>query len=318
MHESPRSERDRRRTLTAAVGALCALWFAGLLWITHGHHPVSPDSLHSAIVARNLARGDGFTIDIVPFHVGRLPAVEHVSEMHGILQPVALAGLFALAGPEQALVRVPGFAYLALTGFVSFLYARRLFGTGAALAACALTLSSSLLFLWAWFGTDDAGFAFWFLLAIYALDVALEQRSGRSFALAGLAAGVALLQKLSGLILLAPLLAIALERGAPLRSRLRWAACWLAPFGFALAVHFARNRIATGGFGFRFGPIGWIYKAQGLEAYFGVYDSLPSLGALLRSIGGERLLAIELGQLAEFVHALALTRCSVPIRSAGS
>jgi len=81
VHESPRSERAqrrtlagaRRRTLTAAVGALCALWFAGVLFITHGHHPVSPDSLHSAIVARNLARGDGFTIGIVPFHVGRMP-----------------------------------------------------------------------------------------------------------------------------------------------------------------------------------------------------------------------------------------------------
>jgi len=305
--ESPRSDRDRRRISTAAAAALCVLWFFGSLWITRGYYPASPDSLRSAIIARNLVRGDGFTLSMVPYHAGRFASVEHVSEMHAVLQPVLLAGWFALAGPQQSLLRLPGFVYLALTGFVAFAYARRSFGAGAGWIACVLTLCSGVLWLWAWFGTDDAGFAFWFVLALYALDVALARRSGPRFLLAGLAAAMALLQKLSGLVLLAPLLAVAFTRDAPLRVRLRWAAAWLAPWSLALALLLERNRLASGSWGFRFGPIGWIYKASGLEAYLAVFDPVPSQASVLASLGVERLFAIVLADFAGFARALSPT-----------
>ena len=308
MPGEPWSDRKRRRASLAAVAALCFLAFLVALWITRDRYPAPPDSLHNAIVARNLARGNGFEINMINYHVGRSADVEHVAEMHGMLQPIALAGLFALTGPERAMIRVPGFLYVALTGFVAFLYAQRMFGTGAGLLAVALTLSSPLLWMWAWFGSDDAGFAFWFLLALYALDVAIEKRSLGRFAIAGLAAAFTLLQKLSGLILLAPLLAIGLDRGAPARSRWRSAAIWLAPWSLALALNAVRNRIATGSWTFRFGSIGWIYKAYGIEPYFGVYDPIPSLPHVLGSLGSERLVSIVLGQLGDFARAsLSLT-----------
>ncbi len=302
MQEPPRFARSWRRTSTAAVGALCALWLVGVLWITRGHYPASPDTFHHAIVARNLVRGNGFKIDMIQYHVGRFAAVEHVPEMHGILQPIALAGLFAFAGPERALFRVPGLVYVSLTGFVAFLFGRRVFGTGAGLVACALTLSSNLLLLWAWFGEDDAGFAFWFLVALFSLDVAIEKRSGRRFAIAGLAAAFALLQKLSGLILLAPMLAILLDRGSSLRLRLRSLAIWLGPWTLALALCLARNQAASGSWMFRFGPIDWIYKAYGLEAFFGVYDTMPSLASVLDSLGLVKVISIVLKQLADFAR----------------
>jgi hypothetical protein len=303
MHEPPWSDRSWRRVSTAAVGAVCVLWLVGVLWISRGHYPASPDTFHHGIVARNLVRGDGFKINMIQYHVGRFADVEHVPEMHGILQPIALAGLFAFAGPQRALFRVPGFVYVSLTGFVAFLFARRVFGTGAGLVACALTLSSNLLLFWAWFGEDDAGFACWFLVALYSLDVAIEKRSDRRFAVAGLAAAFALLQKLSGMILLAPMLAILLDRGTSLRSRLRSLAIWLAPWSLALALCLARNQVASGGWMFRFGPIDWIYKARGLEAFFGVYDSMPSLFSVLDSLGFERVISIVLKQLADFARA---------------
>ncbi len=286
------------------MGAACALWLFCALWITRDHYPVSPDTLHHGIVARNLARGNGFTINMIHYHVGQHAEVEHVPEMHAILQPVALAGLFALFGPEQAMFRVPGFTYMALTGFVAFLYARRGFGAGAGLVACTLTLASSLLAQWAWIGSDDAGFAFWFLVAVFALDVAIEKRSARGFALAGLAAALALLQKLSGMILLAPMLAIALNRETSVRTRLRWTASWLAPFALAFGLNAVRNRIASGGWGFRFGSIGWIYKTQGIEAYYGVYDPIPSLASVLGSIGSERVISVIRDQLEVFARAV--------------
>ena len=187
MPGEPWSDRKRRRASTGGGAPPCAFWpFSSPSGSRATTTPLRPTALHNAIVARNLARGNGFEINMINHHVGRFADVEHVAEMHGMLQPVALAGLFALAGPERAMIRVPGFLYVALTGFVAFLYARRMFGTGAGLVAVALTLSSNLLWMWAWFGSDDAGFAFWFLLALYALDVAIEKRSLGRFAIAGL------------------------------------------------------------------------------------------------------------------------------------
>jgi hypothetical protein len=290
--------------LTGAVALSCALVFAFDLWHSRGRYPVSPDAFHHAIVARNLVHGHGFRINMIQYHVGHYDGVEHVAEMHGMLQPVLLAGLFAFSGPERAMFRVPGFAYVAASGFLAFLYARRLFGAGAGVIACVLTLANGLLWFWAWYGQDDAGFAFWFLLAIFALDVALEKRTAASFVLAGLAAGGALLQKLTALILLAPMLAILLfRRGAPFRARLAWAGTWLAPWTLVFALYLLRNQASSGSPMFRFGAIDWVYKNQGLEAFFGVYDELPPLLTILRSIGWPRVIEIVTGQLGDFARA---------------
>jgi hypothetical protein len=293
-----------RRAAAAAAALACLFCFVAALRVTQDHYPATPDTLHHGVVARNLVRGNGFRINMIQYHVGHYDGVEHVAEMHGILQPVALAGLFALFGPERSLFRVPGFAYVALAGWAAFLWARRGFGSAAGLAAALLTLASPLLWFWAWYGEDDAGFAFWFLLALFSLDVAIEKPSRAGFALAGLVAGAALLQKLSALILLAPMLAIPmLRRDTALRMRLAWCALWLAPWLLVLLLYLARNFASSGSPMFRFGAIDWIYKSQGLEGFFAVYDEMPSLGDVLRSLGPSRVGAIVLRQLGEFARA---------------
>jgi hypothetical protein len=275
-----------------------------MLVATRGCHPLPPDAAHTAVIARNLVRGNGFTIDFIQYHVGGFDAITHVPEMHGVLQPVLLAGFFAVLGEERSLVRVPGMLYAALTAALAFVYARRLFGDAAGLVACALTLSSGLLWFWSLLGLDDAGFAFWCLLAIFALDVALERRSPRAYLLAGAAAAGALLQKHTGLILLAPLLAVfALGRDAPRRERLRCAALWLAPWSAVVALYFVRNWLASGTLMFRFGPIDWIFKAHGLEGFFAVYETPPTLIGVLASIGPAGVAGIVARQLAGFARA---------------
>jgi 4-amino-4-deoxy-L-arabinose transferase-like glycosyltransferase len=303
------SERARRRASSIGVALGCAACFLGALLLTRGVTPFPPDAAHNAMVARSLARGEGFTLEILEYHFGRVREVEHVAEMHGILQPIALAGLFTALGEERSLSPVPGFAYVALTGWVAFVYARRRFGGPAGLVACLLTLGSAVLWFWAWFGTDDAGFAFWFLLAIFALDLAREERTELHFALAGLAAAAALLQKQSGLVLLAPMLGVvAGATGVPVRIRLRWAAIWAAPWALALACYLARNLAASGQWMFRFGSIDWIYKSRGLEAFFAVHDETPALSEVLRSLGVEGVASIVSSQLDDFARvALSFT-----------
>ena len=169
--------------------------------------PPASDSLHYADIARNLLRGNGFEIDFIEYHLGLRPGVRHVPEHHGILRPLALAPLFAVFGTDPALLRVPGQLYRALAGVVGFFLARRLFGTAAGVVATLLILGDGLLGVTALNGSDDMGFAFFCLCTIAALERGLRGGRDAWFALAGLAAGFAVLEKQIGVFLPAVLVA---------------------------------------------------------------------------------------------------------------
>jgi len=294
----------RDRALLAAMGLLCcayAVW--GLLQARDT--ALATDSLHNAILSRNLARGDGYVVHIIQYHAGTFGSVEHVPEMHGVLQPLLVAGLFALFGPGETLARIPPFVFAAATGLLSFVFARRLFGSGAGLLACLLVLGNSLLFTWARYATDDAGFACLFVATLLLLHRGLAGGQGRFFLLAGLTGGAAVLQKATGLILLPILLGVVLlDRGARARMSVQGWLVLLGPVALCTAVYFARNAVAHGGLAFRWGAIDWLYKSEGISAFHRLYESAPTLWATLDSIGWGRVGSIALGQLADFLRAV--------------
>ncbi len=283
------------------AGLLACGYVVFLMVATHGAYPLSPDTLHNAVLARNLLEGHGYVIQIVQYHVGSFGSVWHVPEMHGLLQPFVLAGLFGLFGVADALVRVPGFLWLGLTGFLTFRLGRRLFGWPAGLLACAVVLGSPYLFLWAWIGTDDVGFACVVVAVVDALDRALRERRGSRFALAGMLSGLALAQKATGIILPVVLLpCLGLLRDVPWKLRLRWATYLVMPVLGVFCLYLARNWFAHGGLSFRWGAIDWFYKSRGLEPYFAIYDTIPSLWAVLQSLGWTEVSRIVTGQLGQF------------------
>jgi 4-amino-4-deoxy-L-arabinose transferase-like glycosyltransferase len=181
----------RDRGLLLAV-ALAAGSLAVTLLTTRGIAWVPPDAANYGIVARSLLAGEGFTENVVPFHPAPFGAVRHVPEPHALLQPFVLAPLIALLGESPAVLRAPGLAYAALAGVVVFLWGRRLFGTAAGVVACLLTVTSATLQFVGMLGTDDAGFAFFLVATLAALDRALETRSDRHFLLAGILAALTL------------------------------------------------------------------------------------------------------------------------------
>jgi hypothetical protein len=292
------------RFARAMAGALCAGWFVAVLLQTAESVVLTPDSAHYAAVARNLVRGAGYTIDVVPYHVDASSEIRRVPEMHGLLRPVALAGLFAAFGIESPLVRVPGLAFVAGTALLAFALGRRLFGPVAGLLACGLTLANPLLLWLGWTGLDDAGFACLFLASLTLLERALAERRTALFAAAGAVAGTALLEKLMGIF--APALCLALPlcaRGVPRARWLRWAAAYLAPFAAAVALYLLRNVAVAGSPMFRFSAIEWIWKAEGYYGAFALFERAPSLPATLASLGFGRVAALVAEQFARLPRA---------------
>ena len=55
------------RRLALATLTLAAAWFVGVFSLTR-NGPLPPDAAAYGVIARNLARGDGYTESFVPFH----------------------------------------------------------------------------------------------------------------------------------------------------------------------------------------------------------------------------------------------------------
>ncbi len=293
---------------TAAVFALCTAWWAAALFGSAGAQPLPPDAAHHAGVARNLVAGRGYTVEWIEYHVGFREGVRHVSELHGILRPLVLAPLFLLLGPKDGVVRIPGFTYVALTGLVAFAFARARFGATAGLLACLLVLGSPALAGWAWAGSDDTGFVFFFLCTLW---IATESLGGEgrprpgAAALAGCAAGLALLEKQTGLYLPAVLGVVwllARRRGAGAG----FAARLFAPIGLAAGAYVLRNLAAHGSPAFELGPLSWITKDEGIDGFFRLYEAPPTLVGVLAALGPGRVAEIALEQFARFGAAVFL------------
>jgi hypothetical protein len=266
---------------------------------------VPPDTAHYAVVARNLLRGDGYTESVVPFHPGAFTSVRHVPEMHGLLRPIVLVPLLALLGTEPIVLRIPGLAYVALTGLVVFCWGRRVFGREAGLLACALTLLNVNLLWFALLGADDIGFAFFFTASLALLHAGMTGGTDRCFLAAGVLGALAMLEKLSGFILVAVFLTPVLFLRADTPRRIaRRVALLLGPFAMALVVYLARNYVAYGSLQFRFGALNWIGRVEGHEGWSRVFERAPFLFETWRALGWSHVAAMAETELLRFASAV--------------
>ncbi len=301
----------RRLPGSWTVAAAFVLTLAALLLLMSRTHLMTPDSTEYALVARNLAEGLGYTADFVTLHMTWYPEVRHVPEMHGLLQPVMLASLFKVFGPENGMVRALGLFFLVGTALLTFLLGRRLYGSLCGALSAALLLTTPTTLVIAVSGNDDVGFAFFFVGSVLALVAGLESGRDRDFLLAGAAGAFALLEKLAGLILpglwVGALLFPVVTGRWPARRALRAMTLVVPPFAFALACYLMRNQVTSGQMMFRLGALDWILKTGGYGAAYAIHDPLPSLGEMLRELGPSEVLRISLDQVRLFLGALLPT-----------
>jgi len=281
--------------------ALCAAYFVCASLPQWGFPVTHPDSLYYAGVARNLSEGNGYQVDALPYYIGAVDSLRHTPELHGFLRPFELMPLFSAFGSDEKLQRFVGFFYTALSGLVAFVMARRIFGPHAGLAACVMTLASRQLFILSAWGLDDAGYAFYFLCSINFLHLGLTRGRQRYFLFAGMAAGVGLLEKLMGAFvpLVFSLVALRWRRDGT-RALVERSVLLLGPVVLAVGAYLLRNYVAHGDISSRLSALSWVYRADGLEAAFAVYDEPVSVLAFLRSIGWQESLGLVTKNLAVF------------------
>jgi 4-amino-4-deoxy-L-arabinose transferase-like glycosyltransferase len=298
------------RRLALATVALGAAWIAGV-WLWARDAPLPPDAAAYGVIARNLARGDGYTESFIPFHPGPYESVSHLPDLHGLLTPALLAPLFAVLGPSAAAVRIPSTLAAGGIALAVFALARRLFGATPAFLAALLVLASPSLFYYAALGTDDTGFTLLALATIGVLAVAAHERRPRLLVVAGLLAGVAILEKPTGIFLpVLGLVALVVLRGSPETAILGL----LAPPVVAFAAYLVRNQLAHGSLDFRFGGLEWIWKDSAFEGMMAVYARAPTTLETIRGLGFRRVLEITGEQLAWFARAAFALGPVVPVR----
>ena len=303
------------RWLALATVLLGAAWFVAVLSVMRDA-PLPPDAASYGVIARNLARGDGYTESFVPFHPGPYASVRHLPDLHGLLTPVLLAPLFAWqGGASAAALRVP--ATLAVPGIalVVFALARRLFGATPAFLAALLVLASPSLVFYATLATDDTGFTLLATAVVALLAVAMHERRPSLLVAAGLVMGVAILEKPTGVFL--PALGLIALLGLRRNTHVSAGAVLglLVPPALAFGVYVLRNQLAHGSPDFRFGGLEWIWKDSGFEGMMALYERTPSTLETVRRLGLARVLQITSSQFEEFVRTTFQLR---PVLAASS
>lgn len=218
MRESP-SSRSRVRSLwMIAVIQAMAFTFAVLILLrTAGTTLSSIEAMDTAQIARNLARGRGFTtLFIRPvslLYVSAMPSCPELS--HAPLHPVLLSFFFRWAGACDEIVILFSVLWFLLTLPVVYLFARHVFGEKAGIAALLLTAFNPVLMREAFTGTCTpmAGFFVLLLAIVLHFRSATVSGAGAGGILAGL---LFLTQPAYGLLALPSLLVLIAER-APRR-----------------------------------------------------------------------------------------------------
>jgi hypothetical protein len=301
----------RDRGLALATVVLGAAWIAGVLYWTRDV-PVPPDAAAYGVIARNLARGDGYTESFVPFHPGAYDSVRHLPDLHGLLTPALLAPLFMAFGADDATLRLlPALATAGLA-LVVFALARRIAGPPAAFLAALLVLASPSLLAYSALATDDTAFTLLASATIGLLAVGTEERRPMLLAAAGALAGLAIVEKPTGIFLpVLGVLALLLLRRTT-RVPLTAALALFAPAVVAFGAYLVRNQMAHGSPDFRFGGLEWMWKDGKYEAMMALYERAPRSLETIRSIGLTRVMEITGEQLAQFARATFSLRPVVP------
>jgi hypothetical protein len=289
------------RRLALAIVVLGVGWTAGVLYWTR-NASLPPDAEAYGVIARNLARGDGYTESFVPFHPGPYESVRHLPDLHGLLTPALLAPLFVLFGASGSTVRIPSTLATAGIAFVVFALARRLFGSPAAFLAALLVLASPTLLWYSSSATDDTGFTLLALATLALLALAVHERRPPLAAWAGLVTGMAILEKPTGIFLPALGVIAWLWLRRTTRVPAATVAALFVPSVLAFGAYLARNQAAHGSLDFRFGGLEWIWKDAAFEGMMALYDRAPRSLETIQRLGLARVLEITRHQLGWWVR----------------
>jgi hypothetical protein len=275
----------KRDPLLVLVAVWAGVYVLVVLSFTRSSSALTPDSIDYAEAARSLVNGEGATINRIMFHTGLFPQIRHPLEVHGILQTLLISVAFAVGGPVPALVRIPSVVFLGFLLVTAFVVGRRQFGWLAGIVAAGLLFARYDLLLWGVVGADDVAFAVFCLAAMSFFMHATREPKLSRFALAGIFAALAWLDKASGVALI-PAFAIGLLASRSARSNVSWrsALAVIAPSIFVFGLYVLRNLHVYGRPGSPYTAVEWLGRDH-FQAYFALYDPVPTIREVVARIG---------------------------------
>ncbi|MGN6673947.1 MAG: glycosyltransferase family 39 protein [Thermomicrobiales bacterium] len=203
----------RPRVATGVVAAGLALYVAMVLphllavpWINHA------DYADNAVVARNLVRGQGFTVDYIAQFYRAWPAPHHPADTWPPLQPLMIAASFAIFGVSVGTAKLPNLVVMVALLWLVFRVGRRLWSPRVGLLAAVILAANPDLFEGVVYPLNDVAFT---LLSFGCLAllwrVVSADRDGPqglwrvrwAWALLGVLGGLLILCKPSGAVILA-------------------------------------------------------------------------------------------------------------------
>ena len=118
------------------------------------------DYADNAVVARNLVRGNGYTVDYVAqFYLDYPRSISHPADVWPLLHPTLIAVSFLLFGVSTFAAKLPGIVLMVGLLLATFAVGRALFGSLAGLAAAALLALDAWFFQNSLLPVNDVGFS---------------------------------------------------------------------------------------------------------------------------------------------------------------
>lgn len=253
------------------------------------------DYADNAVVARSLLRGQGWQVPYVTQFYELVPGgtVYRPQETWPLLQPVWMAPFMTLLGPTAFAARLPNLIFNLALLLLVYHVGSRIWDRRTGLLAALFTLFNHFFFLLAIFSTTDLGFVVFSMAAIWlffhAATIRQDGSATRTWLTAGLVTGLMGLQKPTGAIFAAGMLAwIVLRRwrGDPLpwRGLLAWAMM----AGIVVLPYLIRNLLLFGHLHYSTESLdAWILGFQGSrDAWEDIYSihlgDLPNRSWILR------------------------------------
>ena len=265
------------------------------IWFHCNGISLSPEAMDRGQLARNLARGDGFTTDFIRpaslLFVERIPG--HPDLYNPPLYSWLLSLAFRMAGASDKVIFIFSLFFFWLTGILLLILARKIFNPLTALLTAVIYFTNTFLLNSVLNGSPILLESFLFIGLVYLLYY--RKGNNLSYFLIGLFCGMAYLSSYLWFWFLAPVIIYLFLTSRGLtgeKLNVKTIACFAAGFVLVVIGWWWRNWQVTGNLFFNLGGGGYkmytsVFPGSSLlrETTLQIFDRVPSLKQLLLKWG---------------------------------
>ncbi len=124
------------------------------------------DYADNGVVARNLIRGNGLSVDYAAQFYTRYDKLPHPADTWPLLQPLLIAPFFAVLGPTAFAAKLPNLLIMLALAWAIFRWGSRYFNRATGLGAAILALAAPALFETVAYPINDLAFTFFTFLLL--------------------------------------------------------------------------------------------------------------------------------------------------------